>query len=466
MRLRARLVLALFATAAATLAVAALAMLPPLQSRLRADAARTLVLHAEAARPGFERPHPRLRTLLHDLARSTGAQAILVSSGGVVEDTDPDAPGDLADAQRVLTTRHSEHGVVGNVARAAVPVRFDGHADALALRRRLGDVERVAAVVEAGFASAAAAGLLLALVGGLLLSGRMLRRLRVLRDAVGGERALEADQHRDEIGELSRAFAAMQERIAAQEAARRRFVATASHELRTPVASLQSVLELVADEVRDEQPDLGAVRADIDEALAQARRLGGLSGGLLDLSRLDAEVPLRSEPLELGELARAVVAEFRARPDGRPLSVPPAEPCWALGDPDSVARIVRLLVDNALRHTPRGTVVEVRAERRGDLVAVRVLDGGAGVPESERSAVFERFRRGSASVPGFGLGLAIGRELARRMGGELALEDGPPAPGEPGGARFALALPAAPVEAVGAGSPGDSSSVPNVPAVP
>jgi signal transduction histidine kinase len=320
-------------------------------------------------------------------------------------------------------------------------------------------------VVADGFAGAAGVGLLLALVGGLLLSGRMLRRLRGLRDAVSGERELELDLHRDEIGELSRAYAAMQDRLALQEAARRRFVATASHELRTPLASLQSLLELVADEVGDEQPDVAAVRADIDAALAQARRLSGLSGGLLDLSRLDADVPLRSEPIELGELMRAVMAEFRARTDGRLVSLPPVEPCWALGDPDGVARIVRLLIDNALRHTPPAAVVELRAERRSDVVVVRVLDGGPGIPEDERATVFERFRRGSSSAPGFGLGLAIGRELARRMGGELAVEDSPPGPDEPAGARFALVLPTAPAETVEAPAVTEPSSLPNVPHV-
>jgi signal transduction histidine kinase len=451
-RLRARLVLTLFVTAAATLAVAALGMLPPLQVRLRNDAARSLVLHAEAARPGFERLQgrhdPALAERMHELARATGAQIVLVNERGEVSDTDPDAPGSLADAQRALYLRRGEDSVQGDVALAAIPLTVDGHPWALALRRHLGDVERVVSVVEVGFAVAAAAGLLLALIGGLALSGRMLRRLRVLRDAVRGERALEPDMHRDEIGELSRAYAQMQHRIAGQEAARRTFVATASHELRTPVASLQSLLELVADEMSDDHPDLDGVRADIDAALAQARRLGGLSGGLLDLSRLDADVPLRSEPVELGELTRAVVSEFRARSDGRAVSFVPPQPCWALGDPDGVARIVRLLVDNGLRHTPAGAAVEVRAEQRGDLAVVRVLDGGEGVPEPERGAVFERFRRGASGAPGFGLGLAIGRELARRMGGELALEEGPAAPGEPPGARFALALPAAPADAV------------------
>jgi len=435
LKLRTRLVLALFATAAASLAVAALALLPPLQARLRGDAARTLQLHAEAAREGFERPHPQVKRLVRELARATGARVALVTPGGVAYDTDPDASGSLADAQRALVTRRSGHTVVRGVAEAAVPVR----GGVLALRRRLGDVERTATVVEEAFAAAAAAGLVLALGGGLLLSGRMLRRLRALRDAVAGDSEVPSDDHRDEIGELARAFAALQARVLDQEAARRKFVATASHELRTPVASLQTLLELVDDEAGDEEPDMVAVRADIAGALAQARRLGGLAHGLLDLSRLDADVPPRREPIELGELIRAVAAEFRPPPEVE------LAPCWALGDPDSVARIVRLLVDNAFRHGSGR--VELRTERRDGVVVMRVLDDGPGVPESERDAIFERFRRGDGSAkPGWGLGLAIGRELARRMDGELAAEEGP-------GGRFALALPAAPADDIAEPAP-------------
>jgi signal transduction histidine kinase len=435
LKLRTRLVLALFATAAASLAVAALALLPPLQARLRGDAARTLQLHAEAAREGFERPHPQVKRLVRELARATGARVALVTPEGVAYDTDPDASGNLADAQRALVTRRSGHTVVRGVAEAAVPVR----GGALALRRRLGDVERTAIVVEEAFAAAAAAGLVLALGGGLLLSGRMLRRLRALRDAVAGDSEVPSDDHRDEIGELARAFAALQTRVLDQEAARRKFVATASHELRTPVASLQTLLELVDDEAGDEEPDMAAVRADIASALAQARRLGGLAHGLLDLSRLDADVPPRREPIELGELIRAVAAEFRPPPEVE------LAPCWALGDPDSVARIVRLLVDNAFRHGSGR--VELRTERRDGVVVMRVLDDGPGVPESERDAIFERFRRGDGSAkPGWGLGLAIGRELARRMGGELAAEEG-------SGGRFALTLPAAPADDIAEPAP-------------
>jgi signal transduction histidine kinase len=431
-------VLALFATAATTLAVAALALLPPLEARLRSDAARTLVLRAEAARAGFERLRPGQSPTraLRALARTTGAQVLILDGGGIRGETDPDEPGSLADANTALITRHSRRSVHRGIADAAVPLRYEGVPAALYLRRHLGDVRRTFSVVADAFAGAALAGLGLALVAGIALSGRMLRRLRALSDAMlAADPVLapaEVDTARDELGELARAFAGLQQRLAQQEDARRMFVATASHELKTPLSSLQALLELTVDET---DPDL--IKRDVREALAQTERLTGLSKSLLDLSKLDAGAPLRSEPIELGELSRAVAAEF-----DRPTWIEPDEPCWASGDPEGVARIVRLLVDNAVRYAPAPAPVEVRAERRNGHARVRVLDGGAGIPETERDVIFERFQRGgNTTAPGFGLGLAIGAELARRMNGELRLEEGGPAPGEPAGARFVLILP-------------------------
>jgi signal transduction histidine kinase len=113
---------------------------------------------------------------------------------------------------------------------------------------------------------------------------------------------------------------------------------------------------------------------------------------------------------------------------------------WALGDPGSVARILRILLDNAVRISPPGSAIRVVLRRSPD-VAISVCDEGPGVGEEERDAIFTRFRRGrdTAGQAGFGLGLAIGRELAERMGGQLVLEDvdGP-------GATFTLKLPRAP----------------------
>jgi signal transduction histidine kinase len=112
---------------------------------------------------------------------------------------------------------------------------------------------------------------------------------------------------------------------------------------------------------------------------------------------------------------------------------------WAVGDPGSVAQIVRILLDNALVHGASGQPVHVHAEIDDGMARVVVEDGGPGIARDERDRVFERFERGAdASEGGFGLGLAIGRELARRMDGDLTLE------GDPPGARFVLSLAGAP----------------------
>ena len=102
----------------------------------------------------------------------------------------------------------------------------------------------------------------------------------------------------------------MQQRLQQQEEARRAFVSTASHELRTPLASLDGMLELLDDDLGSGDVDIDDARSLLDRARAQSRRLSRLAADLLDLSRLDAQVQLRSEPVELGELSRAVLAEF------------------------------------------------------------------------------------------------------------------------------------------------------------
>jgi signal transduction histidine kinase len=234
----------------------------------------------------------------------------------------------------------------------------------------------------------------------------------------------------------------MQRRLQHQEEARRAFVATASHELRTPLASLDGMLELLDDDLRDGEPDLEDARSLLERSRAQSRRLGRLAADLLDLSRLDAEVDLRSEPVELGELSRAVLAEFELGTSERGVSTTLADgdgPCWALGDPGSVARILRILLDNAVRLSPTGESITVELHNGDGPVCVSVSDCGPGVPEGERELIFERFQRGreTGGRAGFGLGLAIGRELAERMGGELVLEDRPGP-----GATFTLRLPA------------------------
>ncbi len=137
-----------------------------------------------------------------------------------------------------------------------------------------------------------------------------------------------------------------------------------------------------------------------------------------------------------------MAAEFELGATHRGVTIalaPPHGPCWAQADPGAVARIVRILLDNALRVAPADTAVEVRAATAEHAALLTIADHGPGVAPAERELIFERFQRGSATGgrSGFGLGLAIGRELATRMGGVLELLDGAV------GACFQLRLPTA-----------------------
>ena len=293
----------------------------------------------------------------------------------------------------------------------------------LDLRRSLESLGGVKAVVRRSLVAAAFVALAVALIAGIALATRLVRRLTALRTTAleMAERGPDGtppvdDGHRDEVGDLARAFATMQRQLAAQEQSRRTFVSTASHELRTPLTSLGLMLHGATEELAHEQPDLPEARDQLRRALGQTDRLSKLAAELLDLSRLDAGVELRSEPVELVELARSVLAEFAAGNSRAELSAD--GPTWVSADPGAVARIARILLNNAHRHGagPR------RAARR-PAGAIEVSDAGPGVPPGEEERIFERFRRGpeAGEDGGFGLGLAIGRELAEQMGGELRL---------------------------------------------
>jgi signal transduction histidine kinase len=458
--LRGRIVAALIFTSAVVLGVAAATLLPPLERNLRQEEQRSLRATAIASRPAFtdldERDvtptSARLDRLVDALERRTGARVLLFDETGTkVIDTQPRQPVEFDDVRAALASSKviddvKVHGSSPDVARLALPLTIDHEPYVLALRKPLDDSKVGTRVVKRALITATLVGLAVALLLGLGIATTMLRRLRRLRDATlmladhGLDSELATDSSRDEVGDLGRAFSTMQARLREQEHARRAFVATASHELRTPLTSLRAMLELLEEDLHGEPPDLADARRQVSEARTQSSRLAGLAADLLDLSRLDADVRLRSEPVELTEVCRAVAAEFSSA-SGEPLTFEePATPCWAMGDPSAVARIVRILVDNALRFSPEGEPPVLAIECQGNERLLSVTDRGPGVPSDERELVFERFKRGTATggEAGFGLGLAIGRELAERMGGALVLA--PTATG----ACFVLRLAAAP----------------------
>jgi len=446
--LRARLILALALVSALSLGVAALALLSPLEQRLRNQALKNVTAAVIANKAFLQRlaattrgvDVPAAMALAHAIAHRTHAHTIVLDGRGrVLAATDLD-PGEAAQDARALHTRRPVRSIAHSgeaaEARVALRVRTRQGPFVLALRKSLADVRETVAVVRRALLVAMLFGLSGALLVGIALSGRLVRRLTALRDTalrvarIGPVADVEPDPARDEVGDLTRAFSTMQARLREQEQARRTFVSTASHELRTPLASLQLILDAMCADLDAEPPDIAAARDRARRSEVQVRRLSRLAADLLDLSRVDAGVPLRREPVDLVDVTRSVIAEFGAPAEPAPapgrIEVAANGACWAAGDPGAVARIVRILVDNALRFTPADSPVRVACAARDGVASVVVRDDGPGVPPAEREHIFERFRRGSdtgGAAAGFGLGLAIGRELAERMGGTLRLRD-------------------------------------------
>src|SRR4051794_39325314 len=433
--LRWKLVLALVLTSAATLVAATAALLPPLEHRIAAERlddlshiAGTAALDLRRLPARDLRPRsPRLARIVDGLQARTGARIGLYGpSGRLLAGTDP-VPG--TPPTEASLDRLPAGGAAVDAGEAIVVREVVTHRGtvALVLRKRLDDSRAAAAVVRGGLPLAAAAGLAIALLLGIALSFRLLRRLERLRRGArrlgegGIGEPLAVDAAHDEVGDLARALEAMRARLEAEERSRRAFLGTASDELRTPVVLLQATVELMDEALAAPQPDVDTARLGAATAGRQTRRLARLATDLLDLSRLDGDVALRREPLDLREVAAALHAEFdaRAREAGVALELGGDGAC-ANADETAVARILAILLDNALRYGGGGLVTTTVAAD-GHRAVVRVADRGAGLAPGEHARVFGRFERGAAGArtPGFGLGLAIARELARRMGGDL-----------------------------------------------
>ena len=324
---------------------------------------------------------------------------------------------------------------------AAVPIRDEGTVSRVAVfSTPLSDVQGNVATIRRQILVAGALGLLLAFVGGFLVSRSIARRVKALERgaemvAAGDFTAVFPTNREDELGQLARALDDMQRQLVRLESARRRFIATASHELRTPIFSLGGFLELLEDEELDDDTRrefVGVVRE-------QVARLGKLATDLLDLSRLEAgSLELRPEETDLADLTRAVTAEFGPALDKHESTLElqlGSGPIETVCDPERVAQILRILIDNALTHTPPGTGVVVSAARDNGAVRVAVRDDGPGIGADAAARVFEPFYT-SDDAQGSGLGLAIARELVGRMRGSLEVD------AAPGRTTFSLELPA------------------------
>lgn len=445
-----RLSLALLLVVAGALGIVYLVVVPSLKSRLvdaRLNQVRTA---AHAVRRAYDRT-PDDPDVISNAAEHSNAR--IVQFRGLAQsppfltvwaDSRQDQTSDVTDDPLAAQAASSSRPVSGTVQRgdqryaeAAVPDQSTGYVflAVSSLKEPLADVD----LVQRRLLLAGALALLVALLVGYAAArvhARRIRRLERAAERIAGGRFDEpvVDRGTDELGELARAFDRMRARLAHLDRARREFVANASHELRTPLFALGGFLELLGDEQLDEATQ----REFLDSMREQVERLTKLAEDLLDLTRLDAgRLRIESGPVELGALAESLADEFAAvaRSSDHPLTVEDGE-AVARGDEDRVRQIGRILVENALVHTPPGTAVTLRVASEDGQARLEVEDDGGSLPAEHAGQLFERFYRVDGTrASGSGLGLAIAKELAELMGGRIELDV------EGGRTRFVVELP-------------------------
>ena len=281
-----------------------------------------------------------------------------------------------------------------------------------------------------------------------LVVGSTLRPIAALRRGAqvvagtGRPRELPVPEARDEVHDLAVTLNDMLARLDAAQQRQRSLVSDTAHELRSPIASIRAQLEVALDhpETQDWNQTAGDVLADI-------LRLARLAEDLLVLAKLDEGAGPRGQPVDLAVLA----AEEAERGSGArvPVTAATSGPYLVTGDAEGLRRLLRNLIDNALRYAKSG--VHVTARREAGDVVLTVTDDGPGIPAADRERAFDRFvrldearSRDKDSTSGAGLGLAIVRATARAHGGSASLEDASP------GLRAVVRLPAA-LPAAGSG---------------
>ncbi len=316
--------------------------------------------------------------------------------------------------------------------------------------RKVSDVEATVHRVRLFLGAGVLAGTLLALLGGIILGRRAMapveRLTATARDIAqtgDPDRSVPQPQADDEVAALARTLQEMldalehsREETESMLRAQRQFVADASHELRTPLTSILANLELLADMLDGERGEAAK------SALRSSQRMRRLVGDLLLLARADARRKQPREPTDLAQVVVEAAAELGPMAEDHELSVD-AEPAIVHGTRDELHRLALNLMENAVRHTPRGTHVHATVGVRGGQAVLSVGDDGPGVPPELRDRAFERFVRGAGDrgSSSSGLGLSIVRAVAESHGGDVELDDARP------GARFVVRLPLAAVRA-------------------
>ncbi len=283
--------------------------------------------------------------------------------------------------------------------------------------------------VDRGALLAVPLAFLLALLAGWVLTGRTLRPVAQMADAAdritaGAGGRLPIAVPGDELGRLGLRFNALLDRLDDALARQRRFLADAAHELRTPIARARGANDLALS-----GPDTAGDRDALQQTQHELETMSHLVAELLELARTEVPgAPVRRERVFLDDLAAEAARAFAplARTRGQRIAVEVPDEVPVEGDPETLQRLVGILVDNALRYSPDGGVVRLRARRHEGAAELDVSDAGIGIPAEDRARLFERFFRGArarqTAPDGSGLGLAIAHAIAQRHGASIAFD--------------------------------------------
>ena len=449
-----QLIAALVVLVLVALATSYLVVVPTLDHRLVSNRLDELQRSATGISVGLTSGDQfALRTRVESSASALNARIVVSQTLGpplqlaVVADSRLANSGAIANdpvALEAVTNGRETRGTVSrngsDLAEVAVPIA--GTSDLVLLSGSLNEAKRSVKAVRSRLLFAAIPSLLIAVMIGLLGARQITSRIRRLergadRIAAGSlDQPIEAEGD-DEIGQLARSFEHMRQRLAQLDEARREFIANASHELRTPIFALSGSLELLTEEEMDEK----SKREFLMTMRGQVERLNKLATALLDLSRIDADkLDLAPQALALAPLVESLKHEFEAAAElsEHKLTVAARADVIAEADEQRTLQIGRILLENALVHTPGGTSITIGSSEKDGRGCLIVEDNGRVIPSEWQERVFERFfRLEGEKSSGSGLGLAIAREWARKMGGDLTLES------RPGSTKFVLSLPVA-----------------------
>ena len=401
------------------------------------------------SRPGIEEVLRVLDVsgLTRILVTDPQGRALYDSGGG------EDASGDIAAALDNKVVFRSRFADAAFASACAMPISSQGGTIGAVYLSET-DTERAGIILDVQsrimIVSLIIAGLSLALV--ILFSTVLLRRVgelvRSMRIVAGGDYDHRlAVRGQDEIAELGEEFNMLTQRLDENERQRRRFVSDASHELKTPLASIRLLADSV---VQNENVDAATMREFMTDIGSEAERLQRTTEKLLDLSRLDDDIQVAPEPVDMRQVAVDALSMLRPLAEEKRVAIHSSldDGCVIMANNDDAFHIIFNLLENAVKYNVPDGSVTVTLENAADSVELTVADTGIGIPEEDRLNIFSRFYRvdkaRSREAGGSGLGLSIVHDAVLAHGGSITV-----GANKPRGSVFVVSFPRATPEETG-----------------